>query len=88
MLKETRELYERLGKRAKLPITALKILHEAGLKTPYKGVDYTIGNIYAVLRDQYQDQQVEAALIAAAKKYLEKQKLDTSDIQESLLEMQ
>lgn len=87
MLKETRNLYERLGKRAKLPAKALEILTKAGLKTPYKGVPYTIGNIYAVLAGKYEDRQVDEAIIQAAKDHLAKEEGTTLDIKESLLEM-
>lgn len=87
MLKETRKLYERLGKRAKLPARALEILNEAELKTPYKGVPYKIGNIYAVLSGRYEDRQVDDAIIKAAREHIAKEKDLTMDLKESLMEM-
>jgi len=87
MLKETRKLYERLGKRAKLPAKALRILQESGQKTPYKYVPYTMGHIYAVLSGKYEDRQVEEAIIKAAKEHIAKEKGTNLDIKESLLEM-
>ncbi|KAA6438824.1 hypothetical protein FEM33_15505 [Dyadobacter flavalbus] len=87
MLKETRKLYERLGKRAKLPARALEILSEANLKTPYKGVPYTIGNIYAVLSGKYEDRQVDEAIIKAAKEHISREKDSKLDLKELLMDL-
>jgi broad-specificity NMP kinase len=84
MLKETRKLYERLGKRAKLPAKALELLNAAGLKTPYKNVPYTIGNVYAVLNGKHEDRQVDEAIIKAVKQHIEKEKDLTFDLKELL----
>ncbi|QRQ99771.1 hypothetical protein [Dyadobacter sandarakinus] len=86
MLKETRKLYERLGKRAKLPARALEILNEANSVTPYKGVPYTIGGIYAVLADKYEDRQVEEAIIKAANEYIKREKSIDREFKESIKE--
>lgn len=84
MLNQTRKLYERLGKRAKLPAKALEILIRDDKRTPYKGVPYTIGNVYAVLNGKYEDSQVEAAIIEAARKHLAEEKSINSNIKESI----
>jgi len=82
MLKETKKLYERCGPKARIPAKALKLLKEKGLLTPYKGVPYTIGNIYAVTNERYDDRQVEEAIVIACKEYLEESAQQKSDLKE------
>ncbi|UON85616.1 hypothetical protein MUK70_11560 [Dyadobacter chenwenxiniae] len=56
--------------------------------TPYKGVPYTIGNIYAVLAGKYDDLQVESAIVKAAKEYIERGEVAELGLQDALTSLE
>lgn len=82
MIKEAFEAYKKIGKSARIPAKALEILRKSGAKTKRNGVPYTINAIYAVMRDQYEDETIDRAIIQACKDHEKERKLVQSRLRE------
>jgi hypothetical protein len=69
MIREARTIYERYKNRGKLAQRAALILNEKGKRTQFKNRPFTATNLYPYISGDFEDPEVDLAIIEAAKQY-------------------